>query len=319
MTPKPKNFALIGSAGYIAPRHMKAIKETGNHLVCALDRFDVMGVIDQYFPEANFFTEPERFDRHLDKLRRSGKEKVDYVSICSPNYLHDAHIRLALRNYAHAICEKPLVLNPWNVDALEEIEKENDRRIFNILQLRLHPAIVALKSKIDNSPTGKIFDFDLTYITSRGRWYFISWKGQSEKSGGIATNIGIHFFDMLLWIFGRVQKNVVHHSAANKAAGLLVLEKARIRWFLSLDSDDLPESVRNKGQQTYRSMIFEGEEIDFSGGFADLHTEAYSEILNGRGFGLNEARPSIQLVYEIRNAIPVGKVGDYHPLLNKND
>lgn len=313
------NFALIGSAGYIAPRHMKAIKETGNRLVCALDRFDVMGVIDQYFPQANFFTEPERFDRHLDKLRRSGRDRIDYVSICSPNYLHDAHIRLALRNQAHAICEKPLVLNPWNVDALAEIEQENDRRIYNILQLRLHPAIIALKKKIDNSPPDKVFDFDLTYITSRGRWYFISWKGQLEKSGGIATNIGIHFFDMLLWIFGKVHKNVVHYSSANKAAGLLVLDKARIRWFLSIDFDDIPEKVKNEGSQTYRSMTLEGEEIDFSGGFTDLHTQAYFEILNGRGNGLQEARPSINLAYEIRNAIPIGRVGDYHPILNSID
>lgn len=319
MNHKPMNFALIGSAGYIAPRHMKAIKETGNRLVCALDRFDVMGVIDQYFPEANFFTEPERFDRHLDKLRRLGKDKIDYVSICSPNYLHDAHIRLALRNQAHAICEKPLVLNPWNVDALAEIEQENDRRIYNILQLRLHPAIIALKQKIDNSPPDKVFDFDLTYITSRGRWYFISWKGQLEKSGGIATNIGIHFFDMLLWIFGKVHKNVVHYGASDKAAGLLVLDKARIRWFLSIDYGDIPEKVKNAGLQTYRSMTLEGEEIDFSGGFTDLHTQAYFEILNGRGNGLQEARPSINLAYEIRNAIPIGRVGDYHPILNSID
>jgi UDP-N-acetyl-2-amino-2-deoxyglucuronate dehydrogenase len=221
MTHKPLNFALIGSAGYIAPRHMKAIKDNGHQLVAALDRFDVMGTIDQYFPDADFFTEPERFDRHLDKLRRQGKKKIDYVSICSPNYLHDAHIRLAFANGAHAICEKPLVLNPWNVDALEEIEQENQCRIYNILQLRLHPSIIALKEKIDNAPADKVYDFDLTYITSRGRWYFISWKGQLEKSGGIATNIGIHFFDMLLWIFGGVKENIVHLSEANKAAGML--------------------------------------------------------------------------------------------------
>lgn len=317
MDQKPLNFALIGSAGYIAPRHMKAIKDTGNQLVSALDRFDVMGAIDQYFPEADFFTEPERFDRHLDKLRRHGMNKIDYVSICSPNYLHDAHIRLALRNQAHAICEKPLVLNPWNVDALEEIEQENGCRIFNILQLRLHPAIIALKNKIDNAPGDKVYDFDLSYITSRGRWYFISWKGHLEKSGGIATNIGIHFFDMLLWIFGEAKENIVHLSEYNKAAGLLVLKKARVRWFLSLDYDDIPEPVKKTGQRTYRSFSLEGEEIDFSGGFTDLHTTAYSEILAGRGFGLSEARPSINTVYAIRNAKPVGRLGDYHPLLNK--
>lgn len=317
MNQKPSNFALIGSAGYIAPRHMKAIKDTGNRLVSALDRFDVMGAIDQYFPDADFFTEPERFDRHLDKLRREGKNKIDYVSICSPNYLHDAHIRLALRNQSHAICEKPLVLNPWNVDALEEIEQENQCKIFNILQLRHHPAIQNLKAKIDNAPADKMYDFDLTYITSRGRWYFISWKGQLEKSGGIATNIGIHFFDMLMWIFGEVKENIVHLSEYNKAAGMLVLEKARVRWFLSLDYNDIPDQVKVTGQRTFRSLSLEGEEIDFSGGFSDLHTVAYSEIMAGRGFGLNESRPSINTVYTIRNARPVGRVGDHHPLLSK--
>lgn len=315
MIQKPLSFALIGSAGFIAPRHMKAIRETGHRIVAALDRFDVMGVIDQYFPEADFFTEPERFDRHLDKLRRQGKNKIDYVSICSPNYLHDAHIRLALRNQAHAICEKPLVLNPWNLDALQDIERENNRKIYNILQLRLHPAILALKKKVEEAPKDKTYDFDLTYITSRGRWYFISWKGQTEKSGGIATNIGIHFFDMLLWIFGEVKENIVHMSSFNKAAGLLVLNKARVRWFLSLDYNDVPEPVKQKGMRTYRSMVLEGEDIDFSGGFTELHTAAYCEILAGRGFGLDDARPSINTAYQIRNAAPVGKKGDYHPMV----
>jgi UDP-N-acetyl-2-amino-2-deoxyglucuronate dehydrogenase len=316
MNHKPLNFALIGSAGYIAPRHMKAIKETGNNLVSALDRFDVMGTIDQYFPDADFFTEPERFDRHLDKLHRQGIRKIDYVSICSPNYLHDAHIRLALRNGSHAICEKPLVLNPWNVDALSEIEKENECRIFNILQLRLHPAIIKLREKILNGPKDKIYDFDLTYITSRGKWYYISWKGQQEKSGGIATNIGIHFFDMLIWIFGGVKENIVHISEPERAAGLLVLEKARVRWLLSLECNDIPEKIRANGQRTFRSLSLEGEEIDFSGGFTDLHTEVYREILAGRGFGLEEARPSINLAYAIRNSKAVGKTGDYHPLIH---
>ena len=315
MDQKPLSFALIGSAGYISPRHMKAVKETGNRIVCALDRFDVMGTIDQYFPEADFFTEPERFDRHLDKQRRLGDNKIDYVSICSPNYLHDAHIRLALRNQAHAICEKPLVLNPWNVDALQVIEKESDCKIYNILQLRLHPAIIALKQKIDSAPKDKTYDIDLTYITSRGRWYFISWKGQIEKSGGVATNIGIHFFDMLLWIFGGVKENIVHYSSENKAAGLLILEKARVRWFLSLDYNDIPEKVKQRGLRTYRSLQLEGEEIDFSEGFTELHTEAYKEILAGRGFGLDDARPSINVAYQIRNAPPIGKQGDYHTLL----
>lgn len=317
MIHKPLNFALIGSAGYIAPRHMKAIKDTGNQLISALDRFDVMGTIDQYFPDADFFTEPERFDRHLDKLRRQGERKIDYVSICSPNYLHDAHIRLAMRNGAHAICEKPLVLNPWNVDALDEIGQENDRKIYNILQLRLHPSILALKKRIDEAPADKTYDFDLTYITSRGRWYFISWKGQLEKSGGIATNIGIHFFDMLLWIFGDVKENIVHLSRYDKAAGLLLLEKARVRWFLSLDFNDIPEKIKASGQRTYRSMALEGEEIDFSGGFTELHTAAYRNILDGKGFGLDDARPSINTVYAIRNARPVGRVGEYHPVLNE--
>lgn len=315
MDQKPLSFALIGSAGYIAPRHMRAVKETENRIVCALDRFDVMGTIDQYFPEADFFTEPERFDRHLDKQRRLGDNKIDYVSICSPNYLHDAHIRLALRNQAHAICEKPLVLNPWNVDALQVIEKESDCKIYNILQLRLHPAIIALKQKIDSAPKDKTYDIDLTYITSRGRWYFISWKGQIEKSGGVATNIGIHFFDMLLWIFGGVKENIVHYSSENKAAGLLILEKARVRWFLSLDYNDIPEKVKQKGLRTYRSLQLEGEEIDFSEGFTELHTKAYKEILAGRGFGLDDVRPSINVAYQIRNAPPIGKQGDYHPLL----
>ncbi|MGB4205064.1 MAG: Gfo/Idh/MocA family oxidoreductase [Bacteroidales bacterium] len=315
MDQKPLLFALIGSAGYIAPRHMKAVKETGNRIVCALDRFDVMGTIDQYFPDADFFTEPERFDRHLDKQRRLGDNKIDFVSICSPNYLHDAHIRLALRNQAHAICEKPLVLNPWNVDALQVIEKESGSKIYNILQLRLHPSIIALKQKIDSAPKDKTYDFDLTYITSRGRWYFISWKGQIEKSGGVATNIGIHFFDMLLWIFGGMRENIVHYSSENKVAGLLILEKARVRWFLSLDYNDIPEKVKQKGLRTYRSLQLEGEEIDFSEGFTELHTEAYREILAGHGFGLDDARPSINVAYQIRNAAPIGKKGDYHPLL----
>jgi UDP-N-acetyl-2-amino-2-deoxyglucuronate dehydrogenase len=295
-----KNFALIGVAGFIAPRHLKAIKETGNNLVAALDKFDQVGILDSYFPKADFFTEFERFDRHLDKLKRQGT-RIDYVSICTPNYLHDSHMRFALRQQADAICEKPLVLNPWNVDALEEIEKETGRKIFTILQLRLHPTIIALKNKIKNSDPKKIYDIDLSYITSRGNWYQISWKGDLSKSGGVATNIGIHFFDMLLWIFGSVKESNVIRQDVHTAEGYLVLERARVKWMLSIDPDTLPETVKAKGQRTYRSIRIEGEEIEFSEGFTDLHTKSYEEILKGNGFGLAEARPSIDLVHAIRN------------------
>ena len=308
-----KNFGLIGASGYIAPRHLQAIKETKNQLIAALDKFDSVGIIDSYFPEADFFVEFERFDRHFDKLKRIGK-KIDYVSICTPNYLHDSHIRFALRHGADAICEKPLVLNPWNVDALEVIENESQQKIFNILQLRLHPSIIALKKKINEGPKDKIYDINLTYITSRGRWYFISWKGDKNKSGGIATNIGVHFYDMLIWIFGDVKRNMVHISEDDKAAGFLQLERARVRWFLSIDANTLPKNVAKKGLRTYRSITVDNEEIEFSGGFTDLHTLSYLEILNNNGFGLNEARTSIETVYSIRNAKPVGLVGDYHPM-----
>ncbi len=308
-------FALIGAAGYIAPRHMKAIKETGNNLVAALDPFDSVGIIDSFFPTADFFTEPERFDRHLDKLRRTKSGKVDYVSICSPNYLHDAHIRLALRNGANAVCEKPLVLNPWNLDGLREIEKENGKKIFNILQLRLHPSLIALKNKIATAPADKIYDIDLTYLTSRGKWYFYSWKGNPAKSGGIAANIGIHFYDMLSWIFGPVQENKVHVYQQNKAAGFLQLKQARVRWFLSLDRNDLPKQAVEKGLPTYRSIMVNGEEIEFSGGFTDLHTESYRNIIAGNGFGIQEARNSIEIVHDIRTQKPRGLTGDYHPFL----
>jgi UDP-N-acetyl-2-amino-2-deoxyglucuronate dehydrogenase len=311
-----QNFALIGAAGFIAPRHMKAIKDTGNNLIAAVDPFDCVGIIDSYFPEANFFVETERFDRHLDKLRRKGENKVDYVSICSPNYLHDAHIRLALRNEAHAICEKPLVLNPWNVDALHEIEIETGKNINVILQLRFHPTIIELKKKIENGPKDKIYDVDLTYITSRGKWYYISWKGDVQKSGGVATNIGIHFFDMLSLIFGATRENIVHYSDGNSAAGFLRLERARVRWFMSLDYKTLPDDVKSSGQRTFRSIQVEGEEMEFSGGFTELHTESYKRILAGEGFNLEDARQSIDTVFEIRNASPVGKKGDYHPFLN---
>jgi UDP-N-acetyl-2-amino-2-deoxyglucuronate dehydrogenase len=311
-----KNFALIGVGGYIAIRHLKAIKETGNNMVASLDPCDSVGLIDGYFPDSDFFVEFERFDRHIDKLRRTGTN-VDYVSICSPNYLHDSHIRFALRSQAHAICEKPLVLNPWNVDALTEIEKESGKNIYNILQLRLHPSIIDLKEKIMKTPANKIYAIDLTYITGRGNWYFISWKGDTQKSGGIATNIGIHFFDMLIWIFGSVRKNIIHMLERNKASGYLELERARVRWYLSLDFNDIPRSLKNKNNRTYRSITIDREEIEFSSGFDDLHTRSYTRILEGEGYGLREAKPAIETVYTIRNASPLGLKGDYHPLCKK--
>lgn len=297
---RPLNFALIGAAGYIAPRHMKAIRETGNTLVAALDPFDSVGIIDSYFPDAHFFIEPERFDRHLDKLRRKGEGRVDYVGICSPNYLHDAHIRMALRNQAHAICEKPLVLNPWNLDALQEIEHESGKRIYTILQLRLHPAVQALREKVLAADPGKVFDVDLEYITSRGKWYYYSWKGQLEKSGGIATNIGVHFFDMLSWIFGQAKENILTQHTHDRASGKLVLERAKVNWFLSINAETLPNEVKQQGKTTYRSLLIDGEEFEFSEGFADLHTQSYKHILQGKGFGLADARASISLVHDIR-------------------
>jgi UDP-N-acetyl-2-amino-2-deoxyglucuronate dehydrogenase len=312
-----KKFALIGAAGYVAPRHMKAIKETGNILTAALDPNDSVGIIDSYFPDAHFFTEFERFDRHVDKQRRKG-EKIDYVSICSPNYLHDAHIRFALRNNAHAICEKPLVLNPWNIDALEEIEAEMSSKVYNILQLRLHPALIELKNQIQNNPNPDTkHEIDLTYITSRGNWYFTSWKGEIAKSGGIASNIGIHFFDMLIWIFGSIQMNAVHLLEHDKSAGYLELENARVRWFLSIDETTLPPDIRAAGQRTYRSITVDGKEIEFSGGFTDLHTLSYQDILDGNGFGLAHARPSIETVHTIRNARPDLNMGEQHPFIQK--
>ncbi len=295
-----KTFALIGAAGFIAPRHLKAIKETGNNLVAALDKHDNVGVLDSYFPTADFFTEFERFDRHLDKLKRKG-QKIEYISICSPNYLHDSHIRFALRYGAHAICEKPLVLNPWNLEALSEIENETGGKVFTILQLRLHPTIIALREKINHGPADKVYDVELRYITSRGNWYQSSWKGDNSKAGGIATNIGIHFFDMLIWIFGTVKDLKVHQLKADHASGYLELEKARVNWFLSINYDHLPEEIKRSNKRTYRSLMLEGKEIEFSEGFTDLHTKSYSEILNGNAFGLKDAKPSIELVYKIRN------------------
>jgi UDP-N-acetyl-2-amino-2-deoxyglucuronate dehydrogenase len=317
METSPKNFGLIGVAGYIAVRHLRAIKDTGNNLLASLDKFDSVGLLDGFFPHSDFFVEFERFDRHFDKLKRTGT-KIDYVSICSPNYLHDSHIRFALRHQATAICEKPIVLNPWNIDALQEIENETGRKIFTVLQLRLHPKIMELKEKIKNGPKDKIYDIDLSYITSRGNWYYISWKGDVQKSGGVATNIGIHFFDMLSWIFGDTTKSIVHISEPNKAAGYLELENARVRWLLSIDFNDLPDFVKESGKRTYRSVKIEGEEIEFSEGFGELHTQTYKEILEGKGFGLADARQSVITAFTIRNSKPVGLVGEYHPLLKQN-
>jgi len=316
MNKEEKNFALIGVAGYIAVRHVRAIKETGNRLVASLDRFDSVGFMDSYFPDADFFTEFERFDRHIAKLNRQGTQ-LNYVSICSPNYLHDSHIRFALRNGADAICEKPLVLNPWNIDALQDYEKETGRKVWNILQLRHHKAIMDLKERVSTGPVNKVYDIDLSYITSRGNWYHYSWKGDEEKSGGVATNIGVHFFDMLTWIFGPVKENKVHFLKANKAAGYLELEQARVRWFLSIDYGDIPDNLKESGVRTYRSITIDGTEIEFSGGFTDLHTISYQKILKGSGYGLEAARNSIQTVYNIRNTEPVGLTGDYHPIIKK--
>ena len=304
-----KNFALIGAAGYVAPRHMEAIKATNNNLVAALDKNDSVGVIDRYFPAADFFTEFERFDRHLEKLRRKNT-KIDYVSVCTPNYLHDAHIRFGLRHGADVICEKPIVLNPWNLEALAEMEQETGHKIFNILQLRLHSSVVALKEKVQQNQLQKKYDFDLTYITSRGNWYYASWKGEEQKSGGIATNIGVHFFDMLIWLFGKVQQNVVHLHTYDRASGFLELENARVRWFLSINAATLPKNVN---QTTFRSLEIDGEQFEFSNGFADLHSKSYQHILEGKGFELKEAIPAIDLVYAIRNQSPIGLKGEYHP------
>lgn len=311
-----KKFALIGAAGYIAPRHLKAIKETGNELLAAFDPNDSVGIMDSYFPNAAFFTEFERFDRHIDKLKRNNS-KIDFISICSPNYLHDAHMRFGLRNGADVICEKPIVLNPWNINSLHEIEKETGNKIYTILQLRLHDSIIALKKKIDEGPKDKIYEFDLTYQTSRGNWYYASWKGDITKSGGIATNIGVHFFDMLSWVFGKVTHNVVHIHSHDRAAGYLEFERAKVRWFLSIDYDTLPEELKILGKRTYRSMEIEGEQIEFSDGFTELHTESYRQILNNKGFKIHESEQAIQIVHDIRTMQPIGLVGEYHPFANK--
>jgi UDP-N-acetyl-2-amino-2-deoxyglucuronate dehydrogenase len=313
----PKKFAIIGTGGYIAPRHLKAIRDTENYLIAALDPSDSVGILDSFSFDVTFFTEFERFDRHAEKLRRMGEDrKIDYVSICSPNYLHDAHIRFALRIGADAICEKPLVLNPWNLDALQELENETGRKVYNILQLRMHPAIIALKEKVSTTPRKEKHTVDLTYITSRGKWYFSSWKGDIHKSGGVATNIGIHFFDMLMWIFGGVKSYEVHYSDEKKMAGFIELEKANVRWFLSVDREDIPDDVKMSNKTTFRSIMVDEEEFEFSEGFTDLHTAVYKDILAGKGFSMEDARPSIELAHELRDSLITKNVYHSHPFLS---
>lgn len=311
-----KRFALIGASGYVAPRHVQAIKATGNSLVAATDPHDNVGFLDGYYPNAAFFTEFERFDRYMDKLKNQNKG-VDFVSICSPNHLHDSHIKSALRWGADAICEKPLVLNPWNINALEKVEKESGKRIWNILQLRYHPTIIALKKKVEEADLEKVFDVDLTYITSRGLWYYASWKGQEEKSGGIATNIGVHFFDMLSWVFGDLKENIVHIHNHDRAAGYLEFEKARVRWFLSINDEVLPSKIKSQGQRTYRCLTLDGERLDFSDGFTELHTKVYEDILAGNGYGVEDTRKAIEIVHNIRTQNAVGLNGCFHPFANK--
>ncbi|HSW54469.1 MAG TPA: Gfo/Idh/MocA family oxidoreductase [Ignavibacteriaceae bacterium] len=309
-----KNFAITGVAGYIAPRHLQAIKDTGNQLVAAVDPNDSVGILDKYFPDVSFFTEFERFDRHLEKLRREGSNhNIDYLSICSPNNLHDAHIRLALRVEANAICEKPLVLNPWNLDALQELERESSARVYTVLQLRVHPALVELKEKLAKEKSKKKHEVVLTYITSRGLWYYFSWKGMIEKSGGIGTNIGIHFFDLLMWLFGNTQSSTLHLSDPKRMSGFLELQNANVKWYLSTDRNDLPKEAIDKGAPTFRSITVDGEEIQFSEGFTDLHTLVYKEIINGRGFGIDDARPSVTLAQKIRSTQPVESLDNIHP------
>lgn len=308
-----KNFGIIGVGGYIAPRHLKAIKETGNNLIVALDKNDSVGIMDSYFPQCSFYTEYERFDRFVEKIKHT-EDKLDFVTVCTPNYLHDSHIRFGLRAGADVICEKPLVLNPWNIEALQKMEEQTGKKVYNILQLRLHPAIIEWKNMIDNGPKDKVYDVDLTYITSRGLWYYTSWKGDSSKSGGVATNIGVHFYDMLSWIFGNIQENIVHIYEHDRAAGLLRFEKARVRYFMSINADTLPKQAIEQGKRTYRKMEMDGKEIEFSDGFTELHTESYKKILAGEGFGLDQAYQSIKIVHDIRNTRAIGLKGDYHPL-----
>jgi UDP-N-acetyl-2-amino-2-deoxyglucuronate dehydrogenase len=311
-----KNFAITGVGGYVAPRHLKAIKDTGNRLVAAVDPNDSVGILDRYFTDVKFFTEFERFDRHVDKLRRlDAGQEVQFLTICSPNYLHDAHCRFSLRIGADAICEKPLVLNPWNIDALQELEQESGKRVWTILQLRVHPALIALREKLLKEPKSTKHEVVLTYVTSRGNWYLVSWKGQADRSGGLATNIGIHFFDLLIWLFGPVEESQVHAATSKKTSGYLELQRAQVRWFLSIDRDDLPKSSLESGQPTFRSITIDGTEVEFSEGFTELHTEVYKRTLAGHGFGLEDTRASISLAHDIRIAAPIGITNDSHTLL----
>ncbi|TAE48118.1 MAG: gfo/Idh/MocA family oxidoreductase [Bacteroidetes bacterium] len=311
-----KYFAMTGVAGYIAPRHLQAIHDTGNTLKAALDPNDSVGILDRYFPDASFFTEYERFDRHLDRLRRdTTRRPIDYLSVCTPNYLHDAHIRLALRLGANAICEKPLVANPWQLDALQEMEAESPGKVYSVLQLRVHPALIALRKKIQEAPSDTKYEVNLTYMTSRGPWYLYSWKGNEDKSGGISTNIGVHFYDLLIWLFGPAQSTETHLYERTKASGYIELQNARVSWFLSIDRNDLPPAAKAAGKTTYRSITVNGEEIEFSEGFTDLHTRVYEDILAGNGFGMEDARPAIELVYAIRTS-PIKKdLEKAHPIL----
>ncbi|MBR1851293.1 MAG: Gfo/Idh/MocA family oxidoreductase [Bacteroidales bacterium] len=308
-----KQFALIGVGGYVAQRHLKAIHDTGNNLLSAYDRNDSVGIIDSYFPDAAFFTEQELFDRHNTRLHDRGTD-IDYVSVCTPNYLHDAHTRYGLRLGADVICEKPMVLSPWNIDALESVENATGHRAYTILQLRLHPSVQALRQQVQQGPADKVYNIDLTYITPRGKWYYASWKGDERKSGGIPTNIGIHFYDMLIWIFGAVKSNTVHILTHDRAAGYIELEKARVRYFLSINATHMPTEAREAGLRSYRTILVDGQEFSFSDGFTELHTRSYEEILAGRGFHMTETRPSIELVHNIRHSTPVGLCGDYHPM-----
>jgi UDP-N-acetyl-2-amino-2-deoxyglucuronate dehydrogenase len=310
------NFALTGVAGFVAPRHLKAIKDTGHRLVAAVDPHDAVGVLDKYGFDVRFFTEIERFDRHLEKLRRGpAADRVDYVSVCSPNYLHDAHIRFALRVGAHVICEKPLVINPWNLDALQELERETDRRVSTVLQLRLHPQLIGLRERLALSPANGLYDVCLTYVTARGRWYDVSWKGSEERSGGLVTNIGIHFFDLLIWLFGSVVDSEVHLRGPHRMAGYLQLERARVRWFLSTDTTDLPFPPQPGVKTTFRSITVDGKEVEFSDGFTDLHTRVYEETLAGRGFGIDESRPSIELSHRLRQGTAALVAEHLHPMV----
>ena len=311
-----KNFAITGVAGYIAPRHLQAIKETGNRLVAAMDPHDSVGIIDKYFPEASFFSEYERFDRHLEMLRRHKPlDKIDYLSVCSPNHLHDAHVRLALRLGADAICEKPLVINPWNLDSLQELEQETHRKVNSVLQLRVHPKLLQFRASLAADKNDKKHSVRLSYVTARGVWYRYSWKGDLERSGGLATNIGVHLFDLLIWLFGKVQKVTMHLSSADRVAGFLELERATASWFLSIKHTDLPEETRSQGKSTYRSLQVDGTEVEFTDGFENLHTVVYKEALAGRGFGVADVRPSIELVHRIRNERISRNEGIVHPFV----